>query len=179
MKQLERLMFLQDGRCFFCDRTIPSGEASVEHLVATANGGGNGNDNCVACCKSLNGVFGSMSLKDKFRIVLSRRGEFKCPKTNGASYSSFSNETSQTRASQLDLVIADLRKRGSARPRRLTTLRNTIGALFHKRIPEDELSVLVEQLQAKGVVTITKTKVSYDLPLDGVSRSTVEGYVAF
>jgi 5-methylcytosine-specific restriction endonuclease McrA len=50
MKQLERLLFLQGHRCFFCQQTIPDGEASVEHLVASSNGGGNEDDNCVACC---------------------------------------------------------------------------------------------------------------------------------
>ena len=39
MKQLERLLFLQGSRCFFCGETIPIGEASIEHLVATSNGG--------------------------------------------------------------------------------------------------------------------------------------------
>ena len=39
MKQLERLYFLQGQRCFFCGQPIPPGEASVEHLVASSNGG--------------------------------------------------------------------------------------------------------------------------------------------
>jgi len=39
MKLLERLLFLQGQRCFFCGQAIPLGEASIEHLVATANGG--------------------------------------------------------------------------------------------------------------------------------------------
>lgn len=31
-------------------------EASVEHLRASANGGGNNDENCVACCKAVNAL---------------------------------------------------------------------------------------------------------------------------
>ena len=34
MKQLERLLFLQGNVCFFCQQPLPTGEASVEQLVA-------------------------------------------------------------------------------------------------------------------------------------------------
>ena len=54
MKQLERLLFLQGNVCFFCQQPLPAGEASVEHLVATSNGGAKDDDNCVVCCKSVN-----------------------------------------------------------------------------------------------------------------------------
>jgi hypothetical protein len=35
-KPLDRLMFTQGGLCFFCKDPLPQGEASVEHLVASA-----------------------------------------------------------------------------------------------------------------------------------------------
>jgi hypothetical protein len=78
-KPLDRLMFAQGGCCFFCKAPLPQNEASVEHLVASANGGGNGDENCVACCKSINALLGSMSLKEKIQLVLNQRGEFRCP----------------------------------------------------------------------------------------------------
>lgn len=78
-KRLERLMFVQGGACFFCKQLLPKADASIEHLLASANGGGNNEENCVACCKSLNAIFGSMSLRDKFQVVLNQRGNFKCP----------------------------------------------------------------------------------------------------
>ncbi len=65
--------------CFFCKAPLPQSEASVEHLVASANGGGNGDENCVACCKAINALLGSMSLKEKIQLVLNQRGEFRCP----------------------------------------------------------------------------------------------------
>src|SRR5512145_76431 len=83
-KPLDRLLFTQGGVCFFCREPLPQSEASVEHLVASANGGGNGDDNCVACCKALNALFGSMSLKEKIQLVLNQKGHFKCPNKAGA-----------------------------------------------------------------------------------------------
>jgi len=62
------------------------------------------------------------------------------------------------------LVIADLQKRGSARPRQVATLRNTIGALFHKKRSDEELSSLLAALQSDGHISIDATKVTYALP---------------
>ena len=79
MKQLERLLFLQGNLCFFCQQSIPVGEASVEHLVATANGGPKDDENCVVCCKAVNAALGSLSVKSKLQAVLNQRGAFACP----------------------------------------------------------------------------------------------------
>lgn len=161
-------MFLQGGLCFFCKEPLPAGEASVEHLVASANGGSNSEENCVACCKSLNALLGDKSIKEKLQIALNQRGGFKCPKKTGSSLTIESPVMSQA-ASTLDekisLVVADLQKRGSARPRKVTTLRNTIHALFKKQLTDHELSLLVEQLQALGIIVASDTKVTYQLPL--------------
>lgn len=81
-KRLDRLMFVQGGLCFFCKQPLPKSEASVEHLFASSNGGSNSDENCVACCKSVNALLGNMSLKEKFQVVLNQKGQFKCP--NGA-----------------------------------------------------------------------------------------------
>jgi hypothetical protein len=83
-KSLDRLMFAQGGMCFFCKSPLVKSEASVEHLVASANGGSNNDENCVACCKAVNALFGSMSLKEKIQIVLNQRGPFKCPNVTGS-----------------------------------------------------------------------------------------------
>ena len=76
---LQRMMFLQGQLCFFCNRTIPKAEASLEHLVATSAGGSSHPDNLVACCKTLNVLFGSMNVKEKLRAVLKQNGKFVCP----------------------------------------------------------------------------------------------------
>lgn len=59
---LDRLLFAQGGDCFFCHEALPRGDASVEHLVASTLGGGDNDENCVACCKTLNRLFGRMSV---------------------------------------------------------------------------------------------------------------------
>lgn len=164
-KPIERLLFAQGGRCFFCDDVLPAAEASVEHLVATANGGGNADENCVACCKSLNRLLGRMSLKEKLSVVLNQKGEFKCP-DGGVSRKPVGRHhvmVSHTMASKerLAQVLADLQKRGTARPRTVKTLSSTINALFKKQLSESEIASLLDQLQATGVISVCGTKVSY------------------
>jgi hypothetical protein len=80
IKPLDRLLFAQGGACFFCSAQLPRAEATVEHLVAQANGGSNADHNCVACCHEINMILGSLSLKEKLRIVLNQKGKFICPK---------------------------------------------------------------------------------------------------
>ena len=78
-KPIDRLLFAQGGQCFFCKKVLPKGEASVEHLLASSLAGANSDDNCVVCCKSLNSLLGSMTLKEKVQVILNQRGKFKCP----------------------------------------------------------------------------------------------------
>jgi hypothetical protein len=163
MKQLDRLMFLQGGLCFFCERPLAAGDASVEHLFASANGGTNSEGNCVACCKALNTLFGDKSLKEKLQVVLNQRGQFKCPKGTVRTQPIGANQAPQA-DDKLALVVADLQKRGSARPRKVTTLRNTINAALKKQLTEEEISSVMEQLQARGIIVVSDTKVTYDLP---------------
>ncbi len=163
-------MFAQGGLCFFCNLPLPKAEASVEHLVASANGGSNADDNCVACCKTINSLLGSMSLKEKVRVVLNQQGKFKCP--NGV-VQSVSSPTaavtkppavvpSKPKVDKYALVLADLIKRGTSKPRKLETLKNTIRATV-KPITEPQLETLVRHLEINGKITITGTKVSYAL----------------
>ena len=116
MKQLNRLMFLQGGLCFFCGESLLAAEASVEHLLASANGGSNSEENCIACCKSLNAILGHKSLKEKLQVVLNQKGKFKCPKGVASSQPMSSIEALEVAATsgdKLGLVVADLQKRGS------------------------------------------------------------------
>ncbi len=85
-KQLDNLLFAQGGKCFFCKEVLLRGDASVEHLIAKANGGGNtNNDNCVACCKAVNSLLGSLPLKHKIEIILNQDGKFTCPSRKSTS----------------------------------------------------------------------------------------------
>jgi len=171
-KPLDRLIFAQGGLCFFCRDALPQGEASVEHLVASANGGPNGDDNCVACCKALNALLGSMSLKEKLQLVLNQKGQFKCPNKIGvlkptpatAVVRSSSVGASISTTGQVSRIIEDLRKRASARPRTMKTLSSTISALFQKKLSQQNVLSLIERLRADGVIVVSGTKVSYELP---------------
>src|SRR5262245_13366786 len=136
-RPIDRLMFAQGGLCFFCRQPLPKSEASVEHLVASANGGGNHDDNCVACCKALNALLGSMSLKEKIQVILNQHGQFKCPngisRTTTApvlSHPSSAGEKLPPPSDRFALIVANLKQRGSSRPRSTKTLSSTVASLF-------------------------------------------------
>ncbi|MES2460514.1 MAG: HNH endonuclease [Armatimonadota bacterium] len=76
---LDKALFLQGGLCFFCNKTLSNDEASVDHLLPKSRCGTNEAENLVACCKTLNGIFGDMTLKEKLRVVLNQKGKFVCP----------------------------------------------------------------------------------------------------
>jgi len=165
MKQLERLLVMQGRRCFFCDDVIASGEASVEHLVASANGGSNDDENCVVCCKALNAAFGSKPYKEKLRAVLNHKGKFVCPRQHATPARVIATaDAPEAEDAQVALVIADLARRGASRPRKEQTLRNTIAAVFQKKLAEEELSALLARLQDRKYLSITDGKVGYKLP---------------
>jgi hypothetical protein len=169
-KPLDRLMFAQGGLCFFCKQPLPKSEASVEHLVASTNGGNNNDENCVACCKAVNALLGSMSLKEKIQVVLNQKGQFKCP--NGAGNSKTAPKPKSKPAtpveqkqsdSNFSFVVANLKQRSHSRPRKLKTLSSTIVSLFPKGLPDAEINSLIQQLQSTGKITITDNNVSYTL----------------
>ncbi len=78
--KLDKLLYLQNGKCFFCGKVLAKAEASVEHLLPKSKGGTDADGNVVACCVTLNRTFGNMELRDKVRFVLEQKGDFRCPK---------------------------------------------------------------------------------------------------
>lgn len=170
--------------CFFCKKPLPKSEASVEHLVASANGGSNNDENCVACCKAINALFGSMSLKEKIQIVLNQKGQFKCPNGTSSSTSAAKPEAAApakkvtpapkktqpktpagatTKEERIKLVVSNLKQRGNSKPRTLKTLTSTVSSLFPKKLSQNELNALLQQLQSSGKVIVKDGKVSYAL----------------
>jgi hypothetical protein len=166
---LDRLLFRQGGTCFFCDQTLPKEKASIEHLLAKANGGGNDDGNCVACCKAVNTLFGSMSLREKFAVVLKQKGAFRCPggdsgtKSVSAAKPPATEKTKNSKDDRFDQVVANLKQRGNARPRTLKTLRSSINSIFPKGISDAEVSALIQRLQSTGKIALSGDKVSYTL----------------
>lgn len=79
-------------------------KASIEHLVAAANGGSKDDENCVVCCKSVNLALGHLSVKAKLQAVLNQQGAFACPLA-GARLGVVPTDSG---ADRLQVVIADL-----------------------------------------------------------------------
>ena len=185
-KPIERLLFAQGGNCFFCEKPLPRDHASVEHLIAQTHGGKDNDENCVATCKTLNALFGRMSLKEKLKIVIHQKGAFACPagqtKTLAPSQSTqplveapklkpaakkaaAARPAPRSRDERLDLVIKDLKRRGNSRPGKQDTLENTIRAyLVQLGEAPSEVPGIMRELQAKAYVTIENKKVTYQLP---------------
>jgi hypothetical protein len=163
---LERLMFVQGSLCFFCKQPLSKADASVEHLFASANGGDNSDDNCVACCKAVNRLLGSMPLKDKFQVVLNQKGQFKCPNQTGKTPAGAPPPKAPVKSAShehYEKVLEQLRKQGNSRPRKLATLHSSIVALLPKSTSALSVDTIVRRLQTDGVVTVTGTKVAYAL----------------
>lgn len=68
-------------------------------------------------------------------------------------------------AEKLEVIVANLRRRGASKPRTLETLSSTISSIFQKQLLEEELIVLLRELQAKRFITVNGTKVAYALSL--------------
>jgi 5-methylcytosine-specific restriction endonuclease McrA len=80
LTKLEKMLYLQQGKCFFCGETLALADANIEHLHPISLGGTRTEDNEVVCHKSLNETFGNLTLKRKFEFVLKSAGAFQCPK---------------------------------------------------------------------------------------------------
>jgi hypothetical protein len=138
--------------------------------VALTNGGKDNDENCVACCKALNALFGRISLKEKLRILLNQKGNFVCPAsaaTTTAKTASSSKTTSldsSTLEGKLQIVITDLHKRGAAKPGTVEKLKNTMKSALRNDGTEEGLSALVQALQSSGAISVSDGKVAYHLP---------------
>jgi hypothetical protein len=71
---------------------------------------------------------------------------------------------SKTPTDKLAVIVSDLQRRGSAKPRTVRTLGSTINSVFQKQLSDQEVASLMAALQKHGIVTVTGTKVSYALP---------------
>lgn len=79
LNKLEKMHFLQQGKCFFCGEKLALEDANIEHLHPLSKGGTRTEDNEVVCHKSLNETFGNLPLKQKFEFVLKAAGSLRCP----------------------------------------------------------------------------------------------------
>lgn len=71
---------------------------------------------------------------------------------------------SKTPLEKLEIIITNLKQRGSSRPRTVKTLSSTINSLFQKALSEDELVSILKLMKKRKFVTIIESKVTYSLP---------------
>ena len=115
-----------------------------------------------------------MSLKEKLQIVLNQEGAFVCPAGVATTPKAPATlkpaaKASWTKEERFDLVIADLHKRGNARPGTEEKLLNTIkSCLAHIGESENEAVVLLGELRTRNYVTVEGKKIKYELPQKAV-----------
>ena len=61
-------------------------------------------------------------------------------------------------------IVKNLVGRGQSRPRKIKTLSNTINSLFAKKLEENELMTVINNLKAKNYITVNQENISYNLP---------------
>ena len=71
---------------------------------------------------------------------------------------------SKSMGERIDAIVEFLKARGAAKPRAVKTLSNSINSLFMKKLEEDELAKIVDELTRQKIVIMNGTKVSYQLP---------------
>jgi hypothetical protein len=67
-------------------------------------------------------------------------------------------------AEKLDVIVANLKQRGAAKPRTIKTLSSTISSLFQNQLADEEMASILTELQGKGWILTSENKVSYALP---------------
>ncbi len=65
---------------------------------------------------------------------------------------------------KISAIVKNLAGRGQSRPRKITTLSNTINSLFTNKLDENELQSVIKLLQAKKYISLNQENVSYNLP---------------
>jgi hypothetical protein len=171
MRLIERLLFAQGNRCFFCHDPLPVGDATVEHLVAQSNGGLSADDNCVACCKALNNLLGNKSYKEKLRIMLQHRPRFTCPRPKTSKEETLPPLDAEGVArKRFELVFSKFEKQVRNRPVKLERLRNAIANVFDGQIEDDDVERIIAELQSTGYIHIDGKSVIYQQNGDGRKR---------
>lgn len=61
-------------------------------------------------------------------------------------------------------TVKSLKGKGTSRPRKLNTLRNSIRAQFNKTLTEKELTAIINSLKNQKIVILNGESVSYNLP---------------
>lgn len=71
---------------------------------------------------------------------------------------------SKSMVERIDAIVEFLKARGESRPRAVKTLSSSINSLFMKKLEEDELAKIMDELIRQKIVITNGSKVSYQLP---------------
>jgi hypothetical protein len=112
-----------------------------------------------------------MSVKEKFQVVLNQKGQFRCPNgTVNIKGTTPPQPSGSVRApanalsdDTVRLVVANLKRRGNARPSSVKTLTNSLATLLPKGTPKVDLERLISRLKSEGVMAVDGDRVEYRL----------------
>lgn len=64
----------------------------------------------------------------------------------------------------IDAIVNNLINRGQSRPRKVQTLKNTIGNLVSDKLSDTERQALVDEMQKRKLLRVSKDNIRYTLP---------------
>jgi hypothetical protein len=74
-----------------------------------------------------------------------------------------SGQRNETLPERVKSIAKSLRARGTSRPRKRRTLKNTISAFFMKTLSDHEIEEIISNLEKKGYIKFNEDVVSYNL----------------
>ncbi|SET15982.1 hypothetical protein SAMN05216412_103340 [Nitrosospira multiformis] len=93
--------------------------------------------------------------------VVFREAGVEYPACYSSKETPYSTESNDLRLERLSRISSDLKNRRSALPRMVNALRNTIDAVFQKKLTAEDIASILDELQSSGQITVSENKVEY------------------
>jgi hypothetical protein len=186
-KAIDKRIFLQGGRCFFCGKTLTASQASIVQLCTRSKGEKANDDNSVACCNTLTQFLKDLTLKEKIQVIMRHGGQIPCPtsenfdkkkiklkkseKSEKATTSDHTSPPTTAPASKekslgnthlrepIETFIDTLQQFPKSRPKKFKTLVQRIANHYHLSYEQAEVSV--KALISNGIITISGNNIKY------------------
>jgi hypothetical protein len=172
-KPLDRLMFFQGEPCFFCKQPLPWAEASVEPLLATANGGNNMEEKYMQLEISLRQAESEIKRLEgrlkgaqqraarKIKAALKCQDEMTVVTTDALSHALFNITSDSDKYAWVAIHVKKLHP--CMRPRTLKAFNNMMATNFPDLISEAERMAILHQLKSAGQIIVEGKKIHYVL----------------